>query len=215
MAKEISLQNQDLNRFLSDERGRVLSYLRKQFSVSDDDLDDIFQESSMALFLNVRDGKLSTLTSSLGTYFMKVCINQTLKFLGKNSKTMPLFDDRRITNPDFVRDDKKRNYYMITVKGEKRIDLKEFRKAHGTRQLSFASADDMMSIMKLQPGSVTPLGLLNDEDRKVKLYLDSSLTDGLIGVHPNDNTATVWMHADDLVRIIKEHGSEVEIVDMG
>lgn len=118
MAKEISLQNQDLNRFLSDERGRVLSYLRKQFSVSDDDLDDIFQESSMALFLNVRDGKLSTLTSSLGTYFMKVCINQTLKFLGKNSKTMPLFDDRRITNSDFVRDDKIAELYGACLDAE-------------------------------------------------------------------------------------------------
>ena len=118
MAKEISLQNQDLNRFLSDERGRVLSYLRKQFSVSDDDLDDIFQESSMALFLNVRDGKLSTLTSSLGTYFMKVCINQTLKFLGKNSKTMPLFDDRRITNSDFVRDDKIAELYGACIDAE-------------------------------------------------------------------------------------------------
>ena len=115
MAKEISLQNQDLNRFLSDERGRVLSYLRKQFSVSDDDLDDIFQESSMALFLNVRDGKLSTLTSSLGTYFMKVCINQTLKFLGKNTKTMPLIDDRRITNSDFVRDDKIAELYGACI----------------------------------------------------------------------------------------------------
>ena len=118
MAKEISLQNQDLNRFLSDERGRVLSYLRKQFSVSDDDLDDIFQESSMALFLNVRDGKLSTLTSSLGTYFMKVCINQTLKFLGKNSKTMPLFDDRRITNSAFVRDDKIAELYGACIDAE-------------------------------------------------------------------------------------------------
>lgn len=118
MAKEIPLQNQDLNRFLSDERGRVLSYLRKQFSVSDDDLDDIFQESSMALFLNVRDGKLSTLTSSLGTYFMKVCINQTQKFLGKNSKTMPLFDDRRITNSDFVRDDKIAELYGACIDAE-------------------------------------------------------------------------------------------------
>jgi len=118
MAKEISLQNQDLNRFLSDERGRVLSYLRKQFSVSDDDLDDIFQESSMALFLNVRDGKLSTLTSSLGTYFMKVCINQTLKFLGKNSKTMPLFGDHRITNSDFVRDDKIAELYGACIDAE-------------------------------------------------------------------------------------------------
>ena len=118
MTKEISLQHQDLNRFLSDERGRVISYLRKQFSVSDDDLDDIFQESSMALFLNVRDGKLSTLTSSLGTYFMRVCINQTLKFLGKDSKTKPFFDDRRLTNSDFIRDDKIAELYGACLDAE-------------------------------------------------------------------------------------------------
>ena len=33
----------------------------------------------------------------------------------------------------FVRDDKKRNYYLITVKGDKRVDLKEFWKANQTR----------------------------------------------------------------------------------
>ena len=60
----------------------------------------------------------------------------------------------------FVRDDKKRNYYLITVKGEKRVNLKEFRKAHGLRNLSFASADDLMTIMGLIPGAVTPLGIV-------------------------------------------------------
>ena len=43
----------------------------------------------------------------------------------------------------FVSDDKKRNYYLITVKGDKRVDLKKFQKKHGTRRLSFASADDL------------------------------------------------------------------------
>ena len=66
----------------------------------------------------------------------------------------------------FVRDDKKRNYYLITVKGDKRVNLKELRKANQTRPLSFASEDDLMSIMKLTAGSVTPLGILNDEERK-------------------------------------------------
>ena len=106
MAKEISLQNQDLNRFISGEKGKIQTYLRKNYSVSDDDIDDIFQEASMALFLNIRDGKLSSLTSSLGTYFMKVCINQTLKFLGKSSKVVPLLDESWITNKNEVRDDK-------------------------------------------------------------------------------------------------------------
>ena len=64
----------------------------------------------------------------------------------------------------FVRDDKKRNYYLITVKGDKRVDLKKFQKKHGTRRLSFASADDLMAIMGLIPGAVTPLGVLNDEE---------------------------------------------------
>ena len=44
----------------------------------------------------------------------------------------------------FVRDDKKQNYYLITVKGEKRVNLKAFRKAQGTRNLSVASAEDLM-----------------------------------------------------------------------
>ena len=106
MAKEISLQNLDLNRFISGEKGKIQTYLRKNYSVSDDDIDDIFQEASMALYLNIRDGKLSSLTSSLGTYFMKVGINQTLKFLGKSSKVVPLLDESRITNKNEVRDDK-------------------------------------------------------------------------------------------------------------
>ncbi len=115
----------------------------------------------------------------------------------------------------FVRDDKKRNYYLITVKGDKRVDLKEFRKTQGLRNLSFASADDLMHILGLIPGAVTPLGLLNDEERKVTLYLDKAFTGGLIGVHPNDNTATVWMGTADLVKVIEEHGNNVYVVEIG
>ena len=114
----------------------------------------------------------------------------------------------------FVRDDKKKNYYLITVKGDKRVNLKEFRKAHGLRNLSFASPEDLMSIMGLTPGSVTPLGLLNDKEHKVHFYLDADFTDSLMGIHPNENTATVWIKSADLVRIIKEHGNEVETVQI-
>ena len=114
----------------------------------------------------------------------------------------------------FVRDDKKRSYYLISVRGDKRVNLKEFRRAHGTRALSFASANDLLDIMGLVPGAVTPLGLLNDTEHKVALYLDADLMDGIVGVHPNDNTATVWLQAADLVRLIEEHGNEVHVVDL-
>lgn len=113
----------------------------------------------------------------------------------------------------FVRDDKKRNYYLITVRGAKRVDLKEFGTEHGTRRLSFASADDLKKYLGVEPGSVSPLGLLNDGECKVKFFLDSEFKDvtGRIGIHPNDNTATVWLKTDDLIKIIKDHGNETEL----
>ena len=66
----------------------------------------------------------------------------------------------------FVRDDKKQNYYLITLKGDKRADLKEFRHKNGTRPLSFASESELKEFLHLEPGSVTPLGALNDDARK-------------------------------------------------
>lgn len=118
MAEEVSLKNQDLNRFISGEKGKIQTYLRKNYSVSDNDIDDIFQEASMALFLNIRDGKLINLTSSLGTYFMKVCINQTLKFLGKNSKNIPLIDENAISNKNEIRNDKIDDLYGFCMDTE-------------------------------------------------------------------------------------------------
>ena len=113
----------------------------------------------------------------------------------------------------FVRDDKKRNYYLITVKGDKRVDLKKFRTEHQTKPLSFASPEDLAAILSLIPGAVTPLGVLNDTECKVKVYIDKDFLDepGLIGVHPNDNTATVWVKTADLIHLIEEHGNPVEV----
>lgn len=106
----------------------------------------------------------------------------------------------------FVRDDKKRNYYLITVKGDKKVNLKYFKEKYHTRSLSFASEQDLMAILGLQAGSVTPLGLINNTEHKVQFYLDQDFLDEpkLIGIHPNDNTATVWLKTDDLITLIEE-----------
>ena len=116
----------------------------------------------------------------------------------------------------FVRDDKKRNYYLITVKGNKRVNLKEFRNNNGTRPLSFASEQELMNIMNLIAGSVTPLGLLNDKELKIIFYLDKDFLNDkqIIGVHPNENTATLWLKVEDLIDIIKEHGNQVNVVEL-
>lgn len=114
----------------------------------------------------------------------------------------------------FVRDDKKRNYYLITVKGDKSVDLKQFRRDHGTRALSFASADDLLRLLGLLPGAVTPLGVLNDADKQVQVYLDEDFlaSPGLIGVHPNENTATLWLTTADLISLLRDRGTAVHLV---
>jgi RNA polymerase sigma factor (sigma-70 family) len=118
MAKEVNIQGLELNRFISDERNKVLSYLRKTFSVSDDDLCDIYQESSTALFMNIRDGKLTNLTSTLSTYFLRICINQTLKYIGKQKKVVPLFDENTLINKDVFRSDKIDELYQLCTEDE-------------------------------------------------------------------------------------------------
>lgn len=118
MAKEITLQNVELNRFIAEERNKVLAYLRKTFSVSEDDLRDIYQNSSVALFMNIRDGKLSNLTSTLSTYFLRICINQTLKFMGKQKKVVPLFDGSRLTNKNPFRPEKIDELYQLCTENE-------------------------------------------------------------------------------------------------
>ena len=116
----------------------------------------------------------------------------------------------------FVRDDKKKNFYLITVKGDKRVDLKKFRRDHNTRALSFASSEDLMNIMSLIPGAVSPLGILNDSECRVLFFLDSDFMkdERLIGIHPNDNTATIWMKVNDLLDVIKKHGTGVRVVEI-
>ena len=114
----------------------------------------------------------------------------------------------------FIRDHKKRNYYLLTVKGDKRVDLKGFRQSNHTRPLRFASEQELNELMSLSAGSVTPLGILNDTEKRVKVFIDEDLVHpyDLVGVHPNDNTATVWMKTTDLIGMIKEHGNAIEVV---
>lgn len=150
------------------------------------------------------NGVAFEITEHRAVYNMEECADLALPYPEDDAKNL------------FVRDDKKRNYYLITVRGDKRVDLKEFRRAHGTRPLSFASADDLMAFLHLTPGSVTPLGLLNDESRSVRFYLDEAflLPPGRIGVHPNDNTATIWLQTKELLRLLRAHGTAVELTSL-
>ena len=90
-----------LNKFLSEERPKTMAYLRKNFSVSDFDIDDIYQEASIALFTNIKEKKLTTLTSSLATYFLRICINQAITFCTKKKRVVPMVNESNLCHNGF------------------------------------------------------------------------------------------------------------------
>lgn len=59
-------------------------------------------------------------------------------------------------------------------------------------------------------------GLLNDKDLKIKFYLDKDFLKNkqIIGIHPNANTATIFLKVEDLIKIIKEHQSIINITEI-
>ena len=71
----------------------------------------------------------------------------------------------------FLTGGKKKSYYLILIKWNKRVNLQEFKRQNNTCHLNFASENDLDDIFQLKPGSVTPLGILNDNNCKVKVYL--------------------------------------------
>ena len=83
------LKGPKFNKFISDNRESTLRFLKSKYDgLSYDDVEDIYQESSLALYNNIETSKLNELSSSLYTYFLKICINQSLKTIrdrGKNS----------------------------------------------------------------------------------------------------------------------------------
>ncbi|MCI8294239.1 MAG: prolyl-tRNA synthetase associated domain-containing protein [Hespellia sp.] len=110
----------------------------------------------------------------------------------------------------FVRDDKKRQYFLVVLNKKKRIDLKRLQAQRNTRRLSFASEADLDKFLGLTKGEVTPFGILNDLEHRVTVLVDSDFRGGEIGVHPNENTATVWLQINALFQLIKQFGNIVE-----
>ena len=116
----------------------------------------------------------------------------------------------------FLRDDKKRNYYLFVIKNDKKIDLNDLKNKINSQRLSFASEEDLEKYLKLKKGSVTPLGILNDDKKIVKVIIDEDiLKDEIIGIHPNDNSATIFMKVKDLIKLIELNGSSIQYIKVG
>ena len=113
----------------------------------------------------------------------------------------------------FVKD-KKGRLFLVTAEAERAIDLKRLHETvGGTGRLSFGSAELLREVWGVEPGSVTPLGALNDRAGRVTVVLDAELMrHDPVNVHPLVNTATVAIAPDDLVAFLRATGHEPVIV---
>lgn len=115
----------------------------------------------------------------------------------------------------FLRDASGKRHFLVVLDNKKKADLKSIRLQLGTSTLSFASEDRLMKHLQLTKGSVTPLGIINDVEQAVEVVLDRDLVGReQIGVHPNDNTATVMISYPDLQLLIMEHNNSIHIIDL-
>ena len=82
-------------------------------------------------------------------------------------------------------------------------------------KLSFASPERMMRYLGLEPGSVSPFGLINDTEHHVHLFLDENLKNAKsLSFHPNDCRGTVVISHDDFERYLKEVGNTYEYITL-
>ena len=84
------------------------------------------------------------------------------------------------------------NFYLIILPGSHKTDLKMLAEKLGEKKISFASQENLMKKMKVDPGSVSVFGLLNNEEKDVQLFLGREVYESdIVTFHPNRNTATL------------------------
>lgn len=115
----------------------------------------------------------------------------------------------------FLRNAKGKIHYLIVLPGDKKADLKGIAAKLGSTALSFASEQRLEKYLGLSKGSVSPLGVINDAAHEVIVAFDKSLEGKeRIGVHPNENTATLWLRFEDLKRFVESCGNQALLLDL-
>ena len=102
---------------------------------------------------------------------------------------------------------KKEEMWLVVALEDRAVDLKRLGEALGAGRLSFGSPDRLRRVLGVEPGSVTPLALVNDEARVVRLALDRGLVEGgPVNAHPLINTMTTAIALQDLLRLFEATG---------
>ena len=123
------------------------------------------------------------------------------------------FEGAMICKNLFVRDQKGKRHFLVVLPEEKRAPLDVIANKIGSTRLSFASPERLMKYLKLTPGSVSPLAVINDEETAVEVILDEDLKNQVkVGVHPCTNTATILLSMSDVEKYISSCGNKIKYI---
>ncbi|WP_107312234.1 prolyl-tRNA synthetase associated domain-containing protein [Burkholderia metallica] len=107
--------------------------------------------------------------------------------------------------------DKKGHYFLVVTTATKSLELAGVSETLGRKRLSFASSDKLFELLGIRTGSLSPLALVNDGAKRVRLVIDAELTgESVFLFHPLENNASVSLSRSGLDRFLCgiEHSAE-------
>jgi len=114
----------------------------------------------------------------------------------------------------FVRDKGSERFYLVTLLANKRLDMKRLQELVGSKKLTFGKPDELMAKLGIEPGSVSPLCLLNNPERDVKLFIDREGWEAeRVNIHPNENTASLVLDRENFHKLVEVLGAKFEVYD--
>ena len=92
-------------------------------------------------------------------------------------------------------------FYLLLMPGDKPFKTKEISSQIRSARLSFASPENMLAYLDIEPGAVSVMGLMNDTEGAVTLLIDEDiLKDEYIGCHPCVNTSSLKIKTEDILK---------------
>lgn len=114
----------------------------------------------------------------------------------------------------FFRNHKGNRHYLVIIKDTTPFILKNLEKKLKQGKLSFGSEKRLLKYLGVKAGSVSPFGLLNDDEHHVHIFMDEQLkTAKNISFHPNDNTASLVLKFTDLLKYLDYLGNSYEFIN--
>lgn len=107
-------------------------------------------------------------------------------------------------------------FYLLCMPREKPFSTKDFSKLIGSSRLSFATEEDLVTLLGCHAGSASILGLMNDTEHRVTLAIDRTVAgDEWFGCHPCKNTSSLRLKTRDVLeKFLPATGHEAVIVDL-